>query len=123
MSALEISTRDGAAGPVLKIVGDLAHATAGELREPAAALALRSGRRLVVDLGGMEYCDSSGITALIVVRNHAIDADAEVALAAVPDHTVRVLRVVGLDQIFALHPDSGTAGRVLTGNPAPPDRP
>lgn len=140
MSALKVTTRDAPTGPVLKIVGDLDYHTAGELRARITTLTLQPGRRLVVDLGDMEYCDSSGITALIVVRNHALAADADVALAAVPDHTLRVLRIVGLDQIFALHPrprrrrppltaGSGARDRrvrprrqagALTGEPPPP---
>ncbi len=59
----------------------------------------------------MEFCDSSGLTALIAARNHAHAAQADIALAAVPPRTLRVLRVVGLDQIFPLHPDSHSATR------------
>jgi anti-anti-sigma factor len=109
MSPLKTTTRDAATGPVLEISGDLDHTTAGELRECLTALTLRPGQRLVLDLAGMEFCDSSGITALIVARNHAHAARADVALAAVPAPTLRVLRMVGLDQIFTLHPDSDAA--------------
>ncbi|MFJ3210579.1 MULTISPECIES: STAS domain-containing protein [Streptomyces] len=41
---------------------------------------------------------------MIVARNHV-----HTAHAAVPDHTLRVLRLVGLDQIFPHHPDSDAA--------------
>ncbi|WP_228982084.1 STAS domain-containing protein [Streptomyces sp. DH12] len=95
----------------MKIVGHLDHAAADELREPAAALALRPGRRPVVDLGGTEYRDSGGTTALLVVRDHAIAADADVALAAVPDHTMGVPQVVGPEHVFALHPGGEAADR------------
>ncbi|MFE0886582.1 STAS domain-containing protein [Streptomyces rochei] len=49
---------------------------------------------------GLEFCDA---------RNHAHTAQADVALAAVPGHILRVLRLVGLDQILALHPDGEAA--------------
>ncbi|MFJ9742953.1 STAS domain-containing protein [Streptomyces sp. NPDC101166] len=109
MSPLKITTRDAATGPVLEISGELDYANAAELRDLLPTLPLRAGQRLVVDLGGMEFCDSSGITALIAARNHAQAAQADIALAAVPANTLRVLRMVGLDQVFALHPDSETA--------------
>ncbi|MEU1124611.1 STAS domain-containing protein [Streptomyces sp. NPDC005899] len=102
MSPLTITTRNASAGPVMVITGDLDYETAGQLRDPLSALALRPGQLLVLDLGGMAFCDSSGISALIAARNHAHAARADIALAAVPEHTLRVLRVVGLDQIFAL---------------------
>lgn len=111
MSPLKITTRDAATGPVLEISGELDYANAAELRDLLPTLALRPGQRLVVDLAGMEFCDSSGITALIAARNHAHAAEADIALAAVPANTLRVLRIVGLDQVFSLHPDRETATR------------
>ncbi|MEU9591593.1 STAS domain-containing protein [Streptomyces sp. NPDC048219] len=109
MSPLKITTRDASTGPVLEVVGDLDYDTAGRLRDLLPGLTLRPGQRLVLDLAGLAFCDSSGITALIVVRNHAQAAQADVALAAVPDHTLRVLRIVGLDQVFSLLPESPAA--------------
>ncbi|MEU6770480.1 STAS domain-containing protein [Streptomyces sp. NPDC046759] len=111
MSPLKITARDAMTGPVLEIIGELDYAHAAELRERLTTLTLEPGQRLVLDLAGMEFCDSSGITALIAARTHAHAAQAEIALAAVPAHTLRVLHIVGLDQVFALHPDSGTAIR------------
>ncbi|MEV8553939.1 STAS domain-containing protein [Streptomyces glaucescens] len=111
MSTLDITTRDTATGPVLEITGDLDYASATRLRVLLPTLVLGPGRRLVLDLAGMTYCDSSGITALIAARAQAEDAGAGFALAAVPDHTLRVLRIVGLDQVFALLPGSEAADR------------
>ncbi|MCI0385912.1 STAS domain-containing protein [Streptomyces sp. CNQ085] len=111
MSPLKITTRNAATGPVLEITGDLDYASSGGLRELLPKLTLRPGQRLVVDLAGLEFCDSSGITALIAARNHAHAARADIALAAVPDNTLRILRIVGLDQILPIHPDSETATR------------
>ncbi|MEV5343892.1 STAS domain-containing protein [Streptomyces sp. NPDC052676] len=109
MSPLKITARDALTGPVLKIIGDLDYSTAPELRAQLSVLALQPGQRLVLDLADMEFCDSSGITALIAARNHAQAAQADVALAGVPPHTLRVLSIVGLDQIFPLYPDSEAA--------------
>nr|WP_275432096.1 MULTISPECIES: STAS domain-containing protein [unclassified Streptomyces] len=64
--------------------------------------------RLVLDLARMEFCDSSGISALIAARNHVRAAHADIALAAVPAHTLRVLRIIGLDQVFRLLPGTGS---------------
>ncbi|MFJ1610924.1 STAS domain-containing protein [Streptomyces sp. NPDC088253] len=109
MSPLKITTRDAMTGPVLEIIGDLDYATATDVRDLLTTLTLQPGQRLVLDLGGMEFCDSSGLTALIAARNHAQAAQADIALAAVPAQTLRVLRIVGLDQIFPLHPDRDAA--------------
>ncbi|MDH6229068.1 STAS domain-containing protein [Streptomyces sp. MJP52] len=109
MSTLKTTARDATIGPVPEINGDLDHTTAGELRKLITTLTLQPGQRLALDLTGMEFCDSSGITALIVAHHHARAAHADVVLATVPAPTLRVLRMVGLDQIFPIHPDSDAA--------------
>ncbi|MFI6144437.1 STAS domain-containing protein [Streptomyces sp. NPDC051109] len=110
MTPLKITARDATTGPVLEVTGDLDYASAPELRDLLTALTLRPGQRLVLDLSGLTFCDSSGITALISAHNRAHSADAELALAAVPTHTERILRVVGLDQIIPLYTDVEAAG-------------
>lgn len=100
---LTLHTRTTAAGPVLELAGDLDHHSAGEVREALAGVLLRAGQQLVLDLGGLTFCDSSGITVLIAARNHALAADAAVVLAAVPDRVARIIRIVGLEQVFPTH--------------------
>jgi anti-anti-sigma factor len=111
MSKLKITSRDAATGPVLEIFGELDYANVAELQAALGGLSLRPGQCLVLDMGGLEFCDSSGITALIAARGNAQDVRADVVLAAVPPNILRVLRIVGLDQIFTIHPDSESATR------------
>ncbi|MFC8764749.1 STAS domain-containing protein [Streptomyces sp. NPDC057193] len=111
MSPLKITIRDARTGPVLEILGELDYNTAHELRDLLATITLRSGQRLVIDLAGLEFCDSSGFTALIFARNHVHATQADIALAAVPEHILRLLNVTGLGQIFPLYPDSEVADR------------
>ncbi|MFH8469184.1 STAS domain-containing protein [Streptomyces sp. NPDC017991] len=108
MSALTISTRDTATGPVLEITGDLDYETAPELRGAVKDLTLAAGQLLVLDLAGLDFCDSSGISALLSARSLAIGQGGHIALAAVPANTARILGVVGLDQVFTIHPDAAT---------------
>ncbi|MET9844827.1 STAS domain-containing protein [Streptomyces ossamyceticus] len=101
---MDIGRRNNITGPVLEIIGELDYSNATRLRELLLTLTLRPGQRLFLDLAGLTFCDASGITALIAARGHAHAAQADIALAAVPAHTLRILRLVGLDQIFALDP-------------------
>ncbi|MHC3473580.1 STAS domain-containing protein [Streptomyces sp. 7R007] len=102
MSPLKISHRDTATGPVLEISGELDYTHVTDLRERLTTLALQPGQRLVLDLAGVTFCDSSGITALIAAHSRARTAQADIALTAVPTHTMHVLRMVGLDQILTI---------------------
>ncbi|MDI9832963.1 STAS domain-containing protein [Streptomyces sp. KAU_LT] len=112
MNALKISTRDAATGPVLEVAGDLDYLNAGQLRDLLPTITVRPGQRLVVDLGALDFCDSSGITALIAAHHHAQSAGGQLMLAAVPANTLRILSIVGLDQVLTIHPDSEAATRV-----------
>lgn len=108
MRHLTITTRSVATGPILEITGDLDYDSAPELREAVNDLTLTSGQLLILDLAGLEYCDSSGLTVLLAARNLADEQGADMALAAVPDNTARILSITGLDRVFAIHADSST---------------
>ncbi|MFD4901034.1 STAS domain-containing protein [Streptomyces sp. NPDC048511] len=105
MSPLTITARDAATGPVLEITGDLDHETAPELRKSVERLTLAAGHMLVLDLARLEFCDSSGISALISARSLATEQGADIALAAVPANTARIMGIVGLDRVFTIHDD------------------
>ena len=109
MNQLSATTRTTVAGPVLELVGELDHHTAPQVRELLSGLAVEPGQQLVVDLGGLTFCDSSGITALIAARNHALAARATIALVAIPDPVRRIFRIVGLDPVFPTHPTAQDA--------------
>jgi anti-anti-sigma factor len=98
---------------VLKMAGELDHHGAPALRDALQRIALRPGQQLVLDLSSLKFCDSSGISVFIAARNQALAAQAGIALAGVPAPIARLLRVVGLDGAFPVHPAS-TAGRDTT---------
>ncbi|MEU8844122.1 STAS domain-containing protein [Streptomyces roseus] len=109
MNPLDLTVRDTPKGPVVEVIGELDYDTSPALRGLLQTLPLERGQRLVLELARMEFCDSSGISALIAAHNQTQSAGADIALAAVPANTLRVLRLVGLDQVFALHPDIESA--------------
>lgn len=100
MNALTVRTHTIATGPVVVLTGELDHQSAPRVREILPGLHLRPGQQVVIDLAGLTFCDSTGITVLIAVRNHALAADAGIALARVPERVARVFRVIGLEQAF-----------------------
>ncbi|MFJ5986238.1 STAS domain-containing protein [Lentzea sp. NPDC092896] len=117
MTAFTVVTHDTPAGPVLELAGDLDVATAPLALRAVEAMAPRAGQQVVVDLTGLRFCDSTGISTLIAVHNLAHAADAGVALAGVPRHLARTLALVGLDGFFVTHP---TAEHALAAWPDPP---
>jgi anti-anti-sigma factor len=103
------TTRPTGAGPVVTVGGEVDVATAPRLRAEIDALALGRGQLLVVDLAGVTFCDSSGISALIAARNLAEQAGAGIALAAVPDRLGRTFALIGLGDFFPTYPSAEEA--------------
>ncbi|MEV7111715.1 STAS domain-containing protein [Streptomyces anulatus] len=72
-------------------------------------LTVAGGHLLLMDLAGLRFCDSSGISALLSARSLAIEHGGHIALAAVHAITARILGIVGLDQVFTIFADAATA--------------
>lgn len=106
MAPLNITHRDTASGPVLQVVGELDYDQAPLLRSRLQDLVLTAEQRLVIDLSALEFCDSSGIAALLTARRRAQEAGADLALAALPANLLRILHVVGLDEVFTVLPSA-----------------
>ncbi|PXX71178.1 anti-anti-sigma factor [Nocardia tenerifensis] len=108
------STRPITNGVVLRFVGGLDATAAPAARAAIENLVLRPGERLVVDLSGLLFCDSSGISMLLAARNAAALAQADIALAAVPSYVLRTLALIGLHGVFATYPTLDDAAEPTT---------
>ncbi len=109
MTELNLALHTTDSGYVLEATGELDNCSAPQVRDVLMDLRLDPGQQLVVDLSGVTFCDSSGITVLIASRNHALAAGAGIALAAVPERITRIFRIVGLEQVFAVYPTTRAA--------------
>jgi anti-sigma B factor antagonist len=81
---------------IVTLAGHLDVDTAAELQATFDDLLLRPANRIIVDLSGLEFCDSMGLSALIVGHNQCTAQGGWVRLAAPNAFLVRVLDVVGL---------------------------
>ncbi|GAT67875.1 stage II sporulation protein [Planomonospora sphaerica] len=86
---------------VLVVAGDLDHHTAPRLRAALDELTLVSGAGLVIDLSGLTFCDSTGISLLVAAHQRAQDAGAAPALAGLDPDIANVFRIMGLDRLFS----------------------
>jgi len=60
--------------------------------------------RVVVDLSGVEFCDSTGLSAFVVGHNRAAAAGGWVRLAAPTDWMAGLLDTVGLTSRIGVYP-------------------
>jgi anti-sigma B factor antagonist len=90
-------------GPaVVALRGELDVAEAASVAAALAAVAGRD-RAVIVDLAGLEFIDSSGVAALVVVRAQARRAGSDLLLAAPQDQVTRALKLTRLLDDFFVH--------------------
>jgi anti-sigma B factor antagonist len=106
MSPLNITYRAAATEPVVHVTGELDFEQAAALPEQVERLGLSPGQNLLIDLSGLAFCDSTGISALLAARQYARAAGADVTLTAVPADTLRIFAIAGLDQVFTMRVQS-----------------
>lgn len=114
--ALTVEQQMNPAGPVLlKVAGELDHHTAPQLTRALDDVPLADGPAVVIELSGLTYCDSTGITVFVTAYHRVQAAGGSLSLAGLNHDLTRVFQTVGLDQVFMLHPTADDALAALRG--------
>ena len=101
---LQVSTASQAGHIAITAVGELDLYTAPRLQQAlAAALTEQDFGRVVVDLSGVEFCDSTGMNVLLSGMKRAKERGGTFELAAPRPAVRRILQVTGLDTVFTVH--------------------
>lgn len=111
--ALEITATD--AETLVRATGEIDASVSGELREKLVAAAT-SGPPVIVDLSGVTFCDSSGLTALVHGRTSAGTAGTKFVIATRQRAILRPIALLGLVELLDIQPDVGAARAVIDGD-------
>lgn len=88
---------------VLAISGDLDLASADELlRHAADALKRTDLQTLVLDLSEVTFIDSTGISALVAIRNNAASQTVTLVLRRPAPRVRRLIEITNLDTVFEI---------------------
>jgi anti-sigma B factor antagonist len=112
---LIVQERDEAGVRVIAVAGELDIATAPDLC--ARLDAGRSGRRplVMVDLTGVDFCDSTGLRALLGAASEVRAHGGRFAIVCTPSGGVaRLLDVVGAAEWMVIHADAQSGLAALT---------
>ncbi len=89
--------------------GSLDIATSPTLRAALMEAADRDKHEIVVDLTHLEFLDSTGLGALIGAHKRAAEHGGSVRLVAQEGQILRLLRITGLLDVFAVYPSIDAA--------------
>jgi anti-sigma B factor antagonist len=101
---------------VVSVSGELDISTAPELEkalEQAEAGGAGAGAvRAVIDLNGLDFIDSTGVTVLVRSSKRISEAGGEFAVVCRADNIEvnRVLEILGFDEVFTMHETLTEAG-------------
>ncbi|MGH3276088.1 MAG: STAS domain-containing protein, partial [Streptosporangiaceae bacterium] len=103
---LRVTTRSQGDRAVMSVAGEIDLYTAPRLHS-ALMTALSAGSPaapllLVVDMTGVEFCDSTGMNVLLAARRQAQEAGGDLQLAALRAPIRKVLQVTGLESVFTV---------------------
>ncbi len=93
--------RDGSTA-VVSIDGEIEFATAPKLRATLLELVHDGPTRIVLDLAGVSFLDSAGISLLIQAKKRLATGGAELVLRRPRSNVRRVLQVTGVDDLFLI---------------------
>jgi anti-sigma B factor antagonist len=100
---LKVSSRFHDDHTVVIIFGEIDLYTAPRLHsELAAVIADGMPARVVIDMSGVEFCDSTGMNVLLSCLRRVHERGGELEIASPRPAVRKILQVTGLDSVFNL---------------------
>ncbi len=102
MFSADLRTNECDGRVVVVLRGELDVLDAASLAAALTTVAAREPE-FIVDLAGLEFIDSSGVAALVLVRQQARQAGGDLLLAAPQGEVMRFLTITRLIDAFSVH--------------------
>jgi anti-sigma B factor antagonist len=85
---------------VVSVTGELDIATAEQAYAYLSDVINHGYSPLKVDVGGLTFCDASGLGMLARAANHARESGREFTLVSARPPLVKIIRITGMDSMF-----------------------
>jgi anti-sigma B factor antagonist len=104
-STLSVDKTDGehADVTVLAVSGELDLATISTLKDVVGAEFVTGGRRVVLDLSELSFCDSTGLGSFVALYRQAEAVGSTLALAAPRKRVADLLQISGINQVVTVY--------------------
>jgi anti-sigma B factor antagonist len=106
---LSMATRPASGYTVLEVAGEIDVYTAPQLRERLIAVVEGGARQVIVDLGRVEFLDSTGLGVLVGSLKRLRVVGGELRLVCAQERLLKIFRITGLDRVFELYESVASA--------------
>jgi anti-sigma B factor antagonist len=100
---LMVESRQVGDWSIVEVKGEVDLYSAPRLKERLAELTGAGRTRIAVDLGAVEFLDSTGLGVLIGALKRCREARGTLGLVAPREPVRKVLSITGLDRVFPVH--------------------
>jgi anti-sigma B factor antagonist len=100
---LKLATQSNAGHAVMAIAGEIDLYTAPRLQAEFTRLLETGPDRVVIDMSGVEFCDSTGMNVLLSALKRLRERGGVLEVAAPRPAVRKILQVTGLDSVFTVH--------------------
>lgn len=107
---LTFRTRVDDACAVVNVSGEIDMYTASELREQLSRLLASGVTDLTIDVGGVDFCDSTGLGVFIGVLRRLREVDGSLRIVSVRHQMMKIFQLTGLHKIFDISPAETSDG-------------
>ncbi len=107
--SLQVKNEKAGDVTVLTCVGDIDLSSAPQLREALTPVFSESKPRLLMDLSGVGFMDSTGIGIMVNALNRARETSGACAFCGVGPRVHRILQIAGLLNALPLHDNRAEA--------------
>jgi len=94
---------------ILKLDGRLDSFSAREMKEKVSSLSRENRVKLVIDMAGVDFIDSSGLGSLVSSLRTVNKLGGDIKISALQDQVRAVFELTRLHRIFGIYDDSTAA--------------
>ena len=106
---LTLETRDFDGRAVVAVGGEIDVYTAPKLRDKITELVAQGTYDIVIDMGGVEFLDSTGLGVLVGGLKKVRAHEGSLALICNQDRLLKIFRITGLAKVFVIHESAEAA--------------
>lgn len=108
---MELEIKDEKRGGlcVFALTGEIDVYTAPRLKERLVAAIDEGCSRIILEMNGVSFIDSSGLGVLVSALRRAREKDGGVRIVCVRDNILKIFRITGLDKVFPIFSDIAEA--------------